>query len=106
MFDSCHYSRVTAVDRNPFYPKNFLTIGDHTAKIWCEDLRTSAIMWMKPSAARLTGGGWNPARMSVFHTTRVDGVLEVWKVFGNCGLKLTLFRFGISCTSRVGLLYL
>ena len=81
MFDSCHYSRVTAVDRNPFYPKNFLTIGDHTAKIWCEDLRTSAIMWMKPSAARLTGGGWNPARMSVFHTTRVDGVLEVWKVF-------------------------
>ena len=78
VFDSCHYSRVTAVDRNPFYPKNFLTIGDHTAKIWCEDLRTSAIMWMKPSAARLTGGGWNPARMSVFHTTRVDGVLEVW----------------------------
>ena len=99
MFDSCHYSRVTAVDRNPFYPKNFLTIGDHTAKIWCEDLRTSAIMfmlmlmlrcedlrtsaimWMKPSAARLTGGGWNPARMSVFHTTRVDGVLEVCKLF-------------------------
>ena len=26
--------------------------GDTTAKIWCEDLRTSAIMWMAPSAAR------------------------------------------------------
>ena len=25
-----------AVDRNPFYPKNFLTIGDTTTKIWCE----------------------------------------------------------------------
>ena len=21
--------------------------GDNTAKIWCEDLKTSAIMWMK-----------------------------------------------------------
>ena len=38
-------------------------------------------MWMKPSAARLTGGAWNPARMSVFHTTRVDGVLEVFEKY-------------------------
>ena len=29
-----------AVDRNPFYPKNFLTVGDNTCKIWCEDLRS------------------------------------------------------------------
>ena len=65
--------KVMAVDRNPFYPKNFLTIGDTTTKIWCEDLKTSAIMWMKPSMARLTGGGWSPTKISVFFTTRVDG---------------------------------
>ena len=67
-----------ALDRNPFYPKNFLTIGSNTAKIWCEDLKSSAIMWMKPSPARLTGGAWSPARLSLFFTTRVDGVFEVW----------------------------
>ena len=65
--------KVMAVDRNPFYPKNFLTIGDTTCKVWCEDLKTSAILWMKPSAARLTGGGWSPTKISVFFTTRVDG---------------------------------
>ena len=32
----CHQGKVMAVDRNPFYPKNFLTIGDTTTKIWCE----------------------------------------------------------------------
>ena len=72
-FDACHQGKVMTVDRNPFYPKNFLTIGDTTCKIWCEDLKTSAIMWMKPSVARLTGGGWSPTKISVFFTTRVDG---------------------------------
>ena len=72
-FEGCHQGKVMAVDRNPFYPKNFLTIGDTTTKIWCEDLKTSAIMWMKPSAARLTGGAWSPTKISVFFTTRVDG---------------------------------
>ena len=33
-------------------------------KIWCEDIEGSPIMWMKGSAARLTGGCWNPARIS------------------------------------------
>ena len=35
-FETCHQGKVMAVDRNPFYPKNFLTIGDTTTKIWCE----------------------------------------------------------------------
>ena len=82
-FDNCHYGKVMAVDRNPFYPKNFLTIGDTTCKIWCEDLKTSSIMWMKPSAARLTGGAWSPTKISVFFTTRIDGYVEVWDFLHN-----------------------
>ena len=77
-FDDLTTSKVMAVDRNPFFPKYFLVIRDNTAKIWCEDLKTSSIMWMKPSPARLTAGAWSPARMSVFFTTRYDGVLEAW----------------------------
>ncbi|XP_023322611.1 dynein intermediate chain 2, axonemal [Eurytemora carolleeae] len=77
-FENCQHSNIMHVETNPFYPKNFLTIGDNTAKIWCEDLQESNIFTMKPSSARLTGGCWSPARISVFYTIRVDGVLEVW----------------------------
>ena len=77
-FDDLTTSKVMAVDRNPFFPKYFLVVKDNSAKIWCEDLKTSSIMWMKPSPARLTAGSWSPARMSVFLTTRYDGVLELW----------------------------
>ena len=71
-------SRVLAVDRNPFYPKNFMVVRDYSTKIWCEDLHCSPIMWVKDSPARLTAGCWSPVRMSVFFTTRVDGNVEVW----------------------------
>ena len=40
-------------------------------------------MWMKPSIARLTGGGWSPTKISVFFTTRVDGYVEVWDFLHN-----------------------
>ena len=38
---------------------------------------------MKPSIARLTGGGWSPTKISVFFTTRVDGYVEVWDFLHN-----------------------
>ena len=62
VFDDGKRARVAEVERNPFYPKNFLTVGDNTCKIWSEDLKSSAIMWMKPAPVRLTGGAWSPAR--------------------------------------------
>ena len=82
-FDHCHFAKIMSVDRNPFYPKNFLTVGDNTCKIWCEDLKSSSIMWMKPSRERLTGGAWSPTKISVFFTSRLDGVVEVWDFLHN-----------------------
>ena len=29
----CHTSKILAVERNPFYPKYFLTIGGYTSKV-------------------------------------------------------------------------
>jgi dynein intermediate chain 2 len=81
-----------AVDRNPFYPKNFLTVGDTTCKIWCEDLRSSAIMWMKPSKARLTDGCWSPTKISVFFTSRTDGFVEVWDFLHNQGRPILTIK--------------
>lgn len=42
-----HYGPVYALHRNPFFPKNFLTVGDWTARIWSEDIKESSIMWTK-----------------------------------------------------------
>jgi dynein intermediate chain 2, axonemal len=29
-----HHGPITAIQRNPFYPRNFLTIGDWSAKVF------------------------------------------------------------------------
>ncbi|KAM5216554.1 dynein axonemal intermediate chain 2 isoform 2-T4 [Hipposideros larvatus] len=73
-----HHGPVYALQRNPFYPKNFLTVGDWTARIWSEDSRESSIMWTKYHMAYLTDGAWSPVRPAVFFTTKMDGTLDIW----------------------------
>ena len=65
------------VERNPFYPKYFLTVGGHEAKVWSEDLKTDAILATNPSPSRLTSAAWCPGRMSMFLTTNIGGFLEI-----------------------------
>ena len=65
------------VERNPFYPKYFLTVGGHEAKVWSEDLKMDAILAMNPSPSRLTSAAWCPGRMSMFLTTNMGGFLEI-----------------------------
>lgn len=40
----CHNGPVVTVTRNPFSTKNFLTIGDWTARIWAEDTKEGNLM--------------------------------------------------------------
>ncbi|XP_028675444.2 dynein axonemal intermediate chain 2-like [Erpetoichthys calabaricus] len=75
---SGHHGPIYALQRNPFFPKNFLTVGDWTARIWSEDIKESSIMWTKYHMAYLTDGCWSPIRPSVFFTTKTDGTLDVW----------------------------
>ncbi|XP_023346915.1 dynein intermediate chain 3, ciliary [Eurytemora carolleeae] len=53
-----HFGPVYALERNPCFPKNFLTVGDWCARIWSEDIKESAIMW----------------------TSVQDGVLDTWDI--------------------------
>ncbi|KAF6093358.1 dynein axonemal intermediate chain 2 [Phyllostomus discolor] len=88
---SGHHGPVYALQRNPFYPKNFLTVGDWTARIWSEDSRESSIMWTKYHMAYLTDGAWSPVRPAVFFTTKMDGTLDIWDfVFKQCDPALSL----------------
>ncbi|CAH1794607.1 unnamed protein product [Owenia fusiformis] len=73
-----HHGPVYALQRNPFFPKNFLSVGDWTARIWSEDIRESSIMWTKYHMAYLTDGCWSPVRPAVFYTTKMDGTLDIW----------------------------
>ncbi|CAL8102283.1 unnamed protein product [Calicophoron daubneyi] len=75
-----HLGPVYALQRNPFFPKNFLSIGDWTARIWSEDIRDSCIMWTAHHENRLSDGCWSPVRPAVFFSTRLDGSLDVWDV--------------------------
>lgn len=50
-----HHGPIYALERNPFFAKNFLTVGDWTARIWNDDLRTP-IMTTKYHGSYLTDG--------------------------------------------------
>ncbi|KAJ8246276.1 hypothetical protein GJAV_G00265790 [Gymnothorax javanicus] len=75
---SGHHGPIYALQRNPFFPKNFLTVADWTARIWSEDIKESSIMWTKYHMSFLTDGCWSPVRPSVFFTVKMDGTLDVW----------------------------
>ncbi|XP_004564470.3 dynein axonemal intermediate chain 2 isoform X1 [Maylandia zebra] len=78
-YDS-HHGPIYALQRNPFFPKNFLTVGDWTARIWSEDIKESSIMCTKYQMSYLTDACWSPVRPSVFFTVKMDGVLDVWDI--------------------------
>lgn len=75
-----HHGPIYSIQRNPANSKCFLTIGDWTAKIWMEDLKTP-IMTTKYHPSYLMAGCWSPTRAGVFFVTRYDGVLDIWDYF-------------------------
>ena len=36
---NAHHGPVYSLERNPFFTKYFLSIGDWSTRIWCEDVR-------------------------------------------------------------------
>ena len=72
-----HLGPVYSVKRNPFHPKYFLSVGDWSAKIWTEELK-SPLVQTAPAAAQVTCGTWSPTRPGVFMLGRFDGVLDFY----------------------------
>jgi len=75
-----HHGPIYSIQRNPIHSKFFMTVGDWTARIWNEDLK-SPIMTTKYHPAYLTSGCWSPTRPGVFFVTRNDGVIDIWDYF-------------------------
>ena len=75
-----HHGPIYSIQRNPTHSKFFMTIGDWTARVWVEDLKTP-IMMTKYHPSYLTAGCWSPTRTGVFYVTRMDGVVDIWDFF-------------------------
>lgn len=75
-----HHGPIYSIQRNPANSKFFLTVGDWTARIWMEDIKTP-IMNTKYHSSYLTSGCWSPTRAGVFYVTRMDGVVDIWDYF-------------------------
>ncbi|KAF5294468.1 hypothetical protein FQR65_LT01594 [Abscondita terminalis] len=75
-----HMGPVLSIQRNPAFLKNFLSVGDWTARIWSEDCKESSIMWTSCHKSRLTDCSWSPTRFCTYFTTRSDGILDVWDI--------------------------
>ncbi|CDJ70527.1 dynein intermediate chain, putative [Eimeria necatrix] len=75
-----HCGTVRAVRRHPFFGKYFLSVGDWTAKVWMEEVRTPLITTPN-HLAFLTDGQWSPTRPGLFMVTRTDGFLSFWDYY-------------------------
>ncbi|KAL4648624.1 dynein intermediate chain 2, axonemal-like [Arapaima gigas] len=75
---SSHQGPIYALQRNPFFPKYFLTVADWTARIWSEDIKESSIMSTTFDMTYLMDGCWSPVRPAVFFTAKKDGTVDVW----------------------------
>ncbi|CRK99103.1 CLUMA_CG012037, isoform A [Clunio marinus] len=80
----CCQGPISAVQRNSFFPKHFLSVGDWQAKIWYEEFKDSPIFWTKKYESELMHGCWNPIRCSCFYLCRMDGWFDVWDITHNC----------------------
>lgn len=75
-----HLGPVTALQRNPFNVKTFLSVGDWTARVWMEDIK-SPLITTPFDNCYLSGGCWSPTRPGVFFTTKTNGTMDVWDYF-------------------------
>jgi dynein intermediate chain 2 len=78
--DNRHLGPIYAIVRNYQYPKVFMTIGDWSAKVWMDDLKTPLIK-TKYHDSYLSDGCFSPTRIGAFFLTRKDGWLDVWDYY-------------------------
>jgi len=72
-----HLGPIYSLRRNPFFLKNFLTVGDWSVKVWSEDVKFPLLI-SKNTSPYLTDACWSTTRPSVLYTTKMDGSIDVW----------------------------
>jgi dynein intermediate chain 2 len=75
-----HHGPIYTVQRNPYHPNNFMTIGDWHVRMWNEKNKPP-IMQTPYCKAYVTCGSWSPTRAGLFFVGRQDGVLDAWDFY-------------------------
>ena len=84
---NANFGPVYALQRNPCFPKNFLTVGDWCARIWSEDIKESSIMWTRyPLFYLLKYRGDPKSRMPRYwnHPNTWDFTFQVFRFHNFC----------------------
>lgn len=76
-FAAIHDGPITAINRNPFLPDVFISLGGFIFSLWHDDFKEFPILWRRRES-RLTGFQWSLDRPSVFFLICENGSLEIW----------------------------
>ncbi|XP_055904903.1 dynein intermediate chain 3, ciliary [Eupeodes corollae] len=69
---------IHTIERNPFFVKNFLIVGDWTARVWSEENKDFPSTLLIKKDVELLCGNWSTTRCSVFATGDLNGNLDFW----------------------------
>jgi len=72
-----HYGPCVALQRSPFLPSVYLSIGDWTFNVWHEGI-ASPLFTSPFCATSYTCGAWSPTRPAVLFIGRSDGMIDIW----------------------------
>jgi len=78
--DNRHLGPIYSISRNMQFPKVFMSVGDWSAKLWMDDLKTPLIK-TRYHNSYLSDGCFSPTRVGAFFLTRKDGWLDVWDYY-------------------------
>nr|XP_034180598.1 dynein intermediate chain 3, ciliary-like isoform X3 [Osmia lignaria] len=84
----CYTGPVVSIDRNPAVVKNFLTIGDRSAKVWADDTKEGCFLRTREDED-LSGGCWSKSRCSVFYVINTRGELKAYDILAGIRTPLT-----------------
>ena len=65
-----HHGPIRGLQRNPAFSKNFLSIGDWSARVWADDVLDSSLICINSGTELLNDGCWSITRPCVFFTCR------------------------------------
>jgi len=93
-----HFGPCRSLQKSPFFPDIWLTVGDWRFCLWKEGVSTP--IFSSPfQNVYITCARWSPSRPSVIFTGRSDGVMDVWDFLDRSHEPLTDFMFSGSITS-------
>lgn len=71
---------IKIIERNPFFVKNLLVIGDWGAQIWSEECKDFPIVRFQEGWNQVSCGCWSKQRCCLFFVGGKNGRLEFWDV--------------------------